>query len=222
MEFMAINMASSLTAHASHDPRQLAEGVRGALRRMTLLLVPGGAGAGGVRAADPRAVRPGLRRARHRPCCACSPLGALPRVVVELYIGVLRVQGRTGVLAVLQGAMCALVLGSAAVLFTPAGIAGAGWAVLISMTLIAVVSVFGLRSALRDTTGGPVDRSAAAPDYGTRWARLERHRRVRHRAGPAGPRTTAGAPRGPARTRSRCSSAVRATNVRPCGRTHRR
>ncbi len=40
MEFMAINMASSLTAHASHDPRRLADGVRGALRRMTLLLVP--------------------------------------------------------------------------------------------------------------------------------------------------------------------------------------
>lgn len=29
MEFMAINMASSLTAHASHSPERLAEGVRG-------------------------------------------------------------------------------------------------------------------------------------------------------------------------------------------------
>ncbi|MEU9352229.1 lipopolysaccharide biosynthesis protein [Streptomyces griseoloalbus] len=171
MEFMAINMASSLTAHASHDPRQLADGVRGALRRMTLLLVP-------VVAVlvifAPQILTPfSADYAEHgSTVLRLLALGALPRVVVELYIGVLRVQGRTGVLAALQGAMCALVLGSAGVLFTPAGIAGAGWAVLISMTLIAVVSVFGLRAALRDRTGGPVDRPSAAPDYGTRWARL--------------------------------------------------
>ncbi|GGW32054.1 lipopolysaccharide biosynthesis protein [Streptomyces griseoloalbus] len=171
MEFMAINMASSLTAHASHDPRQLADGVRGALRRMTLLLVP-------VVAVlvifAPQILTPfNADYAEHgSTVLRLLALGALPRVVVELYIGVLRVQGRTGVLAALQGAMCALVLGGAGVLFTPAGIAGAGWAVLISMTLIAVVSVFGLRAALRDRTGSPVDRPAAAPDYGTRWARL--------------------------------------------------
>lgn len=53
-------------------------------------------------------------------------------------------------------------------LFTPAGIAGAGWAVLIGMTAVAVVSVFGLRSALRDTRdglgghGGLVDRTGGA------------------------------------------------------------
>ncbi|MET7292332.1 lipopolysaccharide biosynthesis protein [Streptomyces griseoloalbus] len=171
MEFMAINMASSLTAHASHDPRQLADGVRGALRRMTLLLVP-------VVAVlvifAPQILTPfSPDYAEHgSTVLRLLALGALPRVVVELYIGVLRVQGRTGVLAALQGAMCALVLGSAGVLFTPAGIAGAGWAVLISMTLIAVVSVFGLRAALRDRTDGPADRAPAAPDYGTRWARL--------------------------------------------------
>ncbi|MFI5565881.1 lipopolysaccharide biosynthesis protein [Streptomyces sp. NPDC051740] len=171
MEFMAINMASSLTAHASHDPRQLADGVRGALRRMTLLLVPVVAV---LVVFAPRILTPfDADYAEHgSTVLRLLALGALPRVVVELYIGVLRVQGRTGVLAALQGAMCTLVLGSAAVLFTPAGIAGAGWAVLISMTLIAAVSVFGLRAALREKTGGPVERSAAVPDYGTRWARL--------------------------------------------------
>ncbi|MEU7467078.1 lipopolysaccharide biosynthesis protein [Streptomyces sp. NPDC044984] len=171
MEFMAINMASSLTAHASHDPRQLADGVRGALRRMTLLLVPVVAV---LVVFAPQILTPfDADYAEHgSTVLRLLALGALPRVVVELYIGVLRVQGRTGVLAVLQGAMCALVLGSAAVLFTPAGIAGAGWAVLISMTLIAVVSVFGLRAALRDRTGGSGGRPAAVPDYGTRWARL--------------------------------------------------
>ncbi|WP_055626570.1 hypothetical protein [Streptomyces hirsutus] len=199
MEFMAINMAASLTAHASHDPRRLADGVRGALRRMTLLLVPVVLV---LVVFAPLILTPfSADYAEHGSMVLrLLALGALPRVVVELYIGVLRVQGRTGVLAVLQGAMCVLVLGSATVLFTPAGIAGAGWAVLIGMTAVAVVSVFGLRSVLRDTRdglgghGGLVDRTggaggedgttrttsgtgrtggaSAGPAYGTRWARL--------------------------------------------------
>ncbi|MFD9390837.1 oligosaccharide flippase family protein [Streptomyces sp. NPDC060000] len=171
MEFMAINMASSLTAHASHDPRQLVEGVRGALRRMTLLLVPVVLV---LVVFAPQILLPFNEDYAEHGTAVLRLLaaGALPRVVVELYIGVLRVQGRTGVLAALQGAMCALVLGSAAVLFAPAGIAGAGWAVLLSMTLIAAVSAVGLRSALRRDDRRPAGRSAAAPAYGTQWARL--------------------------------------------------
>ncbi|WP_406007361.1 lipopolysaccharide biosynthesis protein [Streptomyces sp. NBC_00637] len=171
MEFMAINMASSLTAHASHDPRQLAEGVRGALRRMTLLLVPVVLV---LVVFAPQILLPFHEDYAEHGTTVLRLLaaGALPRVVVELYIGVLRVQGRTGMLAALQGAMCTLVLGSAAVLFAPTGIAGAGWAVLISMTLIAAVSAVGLRSALRGNDSPPGGRSSAAPAYGTHWARL--------------------------------------------------
>ncbi|MET9392628.1 lipopolysaccharide biosynthesis protein [Streptomyces sp. NPDC006624] len=172
MEFMAINMASSLTAHASHDPRRLADGVRGALRRMTLLLVPVVLV---LVAFAPQILTPfSPDYAEHgSTVLRLLALGALPRVVVELYIGVLRVQGRTGVLAALQGAMCALVLGSAALLFTPAGIAGAGWAVLLSMTVIAVVATAGLRAALRPGDSAPAVRPPGDdPSYGTRWARL--------------------------------------------------
>ncbi|MFI7138762.1 lipopolysaccharide biosynthesis protein [Streptomyces massasporeus] len=171
MEFMAINMASSLTAHASHDPRQLADGVRGALRRMTLLLVPVVAV---LVVFAPYILTPfSPDYAEHgSTVLRLLALGALPRVVVELYIGVLRVQGRTGMLAALQGTMCALVLGCAAVLFTPAGIAGAGWAVLLSMTLIAVVSMAGLRAALRQDDSAPPARTPADPAYGTHWAKL--------------------------------------------------
>ncbi|MCZ9341057.1 MATE family efflux transporter, partial [Streptomyces sp. TRM76130] len=112
MEFMAINMASSLTAHASHDPRRLADGIRGALRRMTLLLVPVVAV---LVAFAPQILGPfDDDYAEHGSAVLrLLALGALPRIVVELYIGVLRVQGRTGALAAVQGAMCALVLGSA-------------------------------------------------------------------------------------------------------------
>jgi O-antigen/teichoic acid export membrane protein len=184
MEFMAINMASSLTAHASHDPRRLADGVRGALRRMTLLLVPVVLF---LVVFAPQILAPfDEDYAEHgSTVLRLLAVGALPRVVVELYIGVLRVQGRTGVLAAVQGTMCVLVLGSAAMLFTPAGIAGAGWAVLVSMTVVAVGCAPGLRATLRglDAAGGKGPRAgggrrrgrgpaATGPDYGTRWARL--------------------------------------------------
>ncbi|MFE9137218.1 lipopolysaccharide biosynthesis protein [Streptomyces sp. NPDC007355] len=185
MEFMAINMATSLTAHASHSPDSLAEGVRGALRRMTLLLVPVVlvlvvfaplilAPFGGDYAEQGTTVLRLLAAA------------ALPRVAVELYIGVLRVQGRTGVLAALQGAMCVLVLGSAALLLGPFGIAGAGYAVLGAMTLMALVSVPGLRAALKGHVPAEEPKRAARvreraeDDYGTSWARESAYLRGAH------------------------------------------
>ncbi|MHC5906925.1 lipopolysaccharide biosynthesis protein [Streptomyces sp. S6] len=185
MEFMAINMASSLTAHASHDPRHLTDGVRGALRRMAVLLIPVVLV---LVAFAPQILTPfDEDYAEHgTTVLRLLALGALPRVVVELYIGVLRVQGRTGMLAVLQGAMCGLVLGGAALSFGSAGIAGAGWAVLGGMTVVAVFSVVGLRAALRVGEGGAVSGAAApgglaegagvsagaaSAGYGTSWAR---------------------------------------------------
>ncbi|WP_416478075.1 lipopolysaccharide biosynthesis protein [Streptomyces sp. LKA04] len=166
MEFMAINMASSLTAHASHDPRRLADGIRGALRRMTVLLVPVVLF---LVVFAPQILAPfDEDYAEHgSTVLRLLAVGALPRIVVELYIGVLRVQGRTGVLAAVQGTMCVLVLGSAAVLFTPAGISGAGWAVLGSMTVVALGCAPGLRSALRGIEGaGRPEAPAAAEDAG--------------------------------------------------------
>ncbi|MFD9792994.1 lipopolysaccharide biosynthesis protein [Streptomyces sp. NPDC059070] len=170
MEFMAINMASSLTAHASHSPDRLADGVRGALRRMVLLLVPVIAF---LIAFAPRILAPfGADYAEHgTPVLRLLAAAALPRVAVELWIGVLRVQGRTGVLALLQGAMCTLVLGSAAVLLRTTGIEGAGWAVLVSMTVMALVSAPGLRAALAGRATVRAARGDGAEEYGTGWAR---------------------------------------------------
>ncbi|MEW1718672.1 lipopolysaccharide biosynthesis protein [Streptomyces sp. NPDC093109] len=183
MEFMAINMASSLTAHASHSPERLAEGVRGALRRMALLLVPVVLV---LVVFAPQVLAPfGADYAHHgTTVLRLLAAAALPRVVVELYIGVLRVQGRTGMLAALQGAMCVLVLGSALYLFGPggAGIAGAGLAMLLPMTLVALVAAPGLRRALRPGAYGVgaygvgayevgAYRPVVSDGYGTSWAR---------------------------------------------------
>ncbi|MFE4861325.1 lipopolysaccharide biosynthesis protein [Streptomyces sp. NPDC056670] len=170
MEFMAINMASSLTAHSSHSPDKLADGVRGALRRMALLLIPVVLFL--VLFARQILGPFGDDYARHGTLVLqLLAAAAIPRVAVELYIGVLRVQGRTGMLAILQGAMCALVLGSAAVLLGVFGISGAGWAQLCAMTVMALCCVPGLRGAL---AGRAAVRTPGAPksaEYGTSWAR---------------------------------------------------
>ncbi|MFB6979721.1 lipopolysaccharide biosynthesis protein [Streptomyces scopuliridis] len=183
MEFMAINMASSLTAHASHRPDRLAEGVRGALRRMTVLLVPVVLV---LVVFAPQVLAPfGADYARHgSTVLRLLAAAALPRVVVELYIGVLRVQGRTGVLAALQGAMCVLVLGSALFLLGPAGISGAGLAMLLSMTVMALVAAPGLRTALRSTGGQRARRTKDTGAYGTSWAREAARRRAEAMAVP--------------------------------------
>ncbi|MER5884723.1 lipopolysaccharide biosynthesis protein [Streptomyces sp. NPDC001941] len=174
MEFLAVNMASSLTAHASHSPESLAAGVRGALRRMALLLVPVVLFL--IVFARQILAPFGPDYAEHGTMVLrLLAAAALPRVAVELYIGVLRVQGRTGVLALLQGAMCALVLGSAAVLLGVIGISGAGLALLCSMTVIALASAPGLRAALAGRTRGPgrplFPRRPRPERVGTGWAR---------------------------------------------------
>lgn len=184
MEFMAINMASSLTAHASHSPGHLAKGVRGALRRMTLLLVPVVIV---LVVFAPQILAPfGHDYADHGTLVLrLLAAAALPRVLVELYIGVLRVQGRTGALAVLQGAMCAAVLGSAALLLGPLGIAGAGWAMLLSMTAVASASALGLRAALTERPvlkRGKRLRAAKDEEFGTSWARMAAQRTRERRA----------------------------------------
>ncbi|WP_406066593.1 lipopolysaccharide biosynthesis protein [Streptomyces sp. NBC_01077] len=185
MEFMAINMASSLTAHASHSPESLAEGVRGALRRMVLLLVPVVLV---LVVFAPLILSPFGQGYQDNGSTVLRLLAAaaLPRVAVELYIGVLRVQGRTGMLAALQGAMCLLVLGGAAVLIGPYGISGAGMAVLGGMTLMAIASVPGLRATLKGRAPAERPRAAArvkerAEDgYGTNWARESAYLRGAH------------------------------------------
>ncbi|MFD3535496.1 lipopolysaccharide biosynthesis protein [Streptomyces sp. NPDC058664] len=185
MEFMAINMASSLTAHASHSPDSLADGVRGALRRMVLLLVPVVLF---LVVLAPLLLAPfGTEYAENgTTVLRLLAAAALPRVAVELYIGVLRVQGRTGALAALQGAMCVLVLGSAAFLLGPFGIAGAGYAVLGGMTVTAAACVPGLRATLKGRVAPERPkaearvRERAEDDYGTSWARESAYLRGAH------------------------------------------
>ncbi|WP_419996211.1 hypothetical protein [Streptomyces boninensis] len=193
IEFLAINMASSLTAEASYDPRRLADGIRGSLVRMGILLMPVGlvlvAGADKLLAVFGSGYAEGGATVLR-----LFAIAAFPRVIVELYFGVLRVQGRTTQLAVQQGIMCTLTLGGSLVLLPMVGIAGAGWAVLIGQVISALLAAPGMIAVVREAhkappTPKPVEptydstmtltlrspwsevAAGTADDYGTGWAR---------------------------------------------------
>jgi hypothetical protein len=56
-------------------------------------------------------------------------LSLLPRVPVALYVTKCRLENRTGMLALLQGAQAALVVGGTAVFAPTAGLVAVGWSV---------------------------------------------------------------------------------------------
>ncbi|MEU4094325.1 lipopolysaccharide biosynthesis protein [Streptomyces sp. NPDC026673] len=151
IDLLAINMGSSLTVEGAHDPSRIAENCRAALRRMAKIMVPIALfmvvfapqilGVFGEGYAEEGA-----------PLLRLLALCSLTRVLIEVYFGILRAQSRTGLLALLQGLLCALVLGLTLALLGPLGITGAGWAELGSLVVIAVVSLAGLR---RLVSGAP-------------------------------------------------------------------
>ncbi|GAA1887632.1 lipopolysaccharide biosynthesis protein [Streptantibioticus ferralitis] len=178
VDLLAINMGSSLTVEGAHDPSRIAENCRAALRRMARIMVPicmflvvfapqilhvfgaGYAAEGG-------------------PLLRFMAIASLTRVLFEAYFGVLRAQSRTSRIAVLQGLLCALVLGSTLLLLPSLGIVGAGVAELASQTVIAVIACFGLARILRAPAPAPapvVEPPAPVPldtdtlVFGTRWA----------------------------------------------------
>jgi O-antigen/teichoic acid export membrane protein len=68
-------------------------------------------------------------------------LSTFPRVAVALYVTKMRLDNRTGVLAVLQTAQAAAIVGGTAALAGPLGLVAVGWSVLVTeMVLAAVVA----------------------------------------------------------------------------------
>ncbi|WP_434588254.1 lipopolysaccharide biosynthesis protein [Streptomyces sp. A5-4] len=139
VNLLAINMGASLTVEGAHDPSTLARNCRAALRRMARIMLPVAAvlffgapyilgvfGEGYANAATP------LLR--------WFAIGALLRVVIEVYFAVLRAQSRTSGLAYLQGALCVLVLSLTLVLLPRMGLVGAGVAEISSLAVVASVA----------------------------------------------------------------------------------
>jgi O-antigen/teichoic acid export membrane protein len=167
VDVLAVNMAMSLTVEGAFDAAGLPAACRSALTRMTLILCP-------IALAMLVFAHPGLalfgpEYARHgAPLLRLLALSTLPKAVIEVYIGMLRVQRRTRLVALLQGLRFAGVL---LLVLAPArgpGVTGPGYAVLAVSTAVAVAVLPPLlRVARRPGTGRAEPGDGSAPAEAT-------------------------------------------------------
>jgi O-antigen/teichoic acid export membrane protein len=161
LNLLAVNMGMSLTVEGSRDGSELGAHLRVSIQRLGRLLVP--AVAGGVALAPLALAMFGASYAQ----AGTTPLrlmllAAVPRAVVELYLGVVRAQGRSRPIALVQAAQAALFLVLVFALLGRAGIAGIGWAFVLSNLAVAVPLLPRLAAVLR---GAPATAgSRVAPE----------------------------------------------------------
>jgi len=136
LQLVAVNMMTSLTVEGTRDRPQLrAYGYRVFVRVMQLLvpviavIVVGAPWILRIFGADYAVEGSNLLR--------WLALSTLPNTILVLYIAFERVQNRVMGIILVQGAMCVLVLGLTIGLLPVYGIAGIGFAVLASQTVVA-------------------------------------------------------------------------------------
>jgi hypothetical protein len=136
LQLVAGNMAVSLTVEAAGDRERLGEYVRRSLLQSARLLVPAVAL---VAAGAPLLLQlfGGEYAAQGTTVLRLLALGALPNMIVMLYLSVARVRDRTGEIIAIQGAICVLTLGLSHLLLPRYGIDGVGGAWLAAQTLAA-------------------------------------------------------------------------------------
>ncbi|MFI6520139.1 lipopolysaccharide biosynthesis protein [Spirillospora sp. NPDC050679] len=158
LDLLALTLSFSLTVEGSFDRDRLAESTRAALRRTVALMAP-------VTVLVVVAAPFALELYRHEyatgaPLLQVLALAVLPKAVIELYIGALRVLNRTRLIAVLQGVRLAGVLGLVVALIDPAHLYTIGVAVVAVNAVVALAILPGLRRILRPpapdvAAGGP-------------------------------------------------------------------
>ncbi|MGX4688801.1 lipopolysaccharide biosynthesis protein [Streptomyces sp. JNUCC 63] len=148
VNMLAINMGASLTVESSHDPARLAANTRAALRRMVRIMLPV---CGGLFLGAPviLGMFGGGYADAATPLLRWFAVGALLRVVMEIYFAALRAQSRTSGLACLQGLLCVLVLGLTLLLLPRMGLTGAGVAEVSSLSVIVAIAAPGLYRIVR-------------------------------------------------------------------------
>jgi O-antigen/teichoic acid export membrane protein len=155
LDLLATNMAMSLTVEGAFDGTRLAETCRAALRRTMMLVVPASVI---VIAGAPLGLQVfGHDYANGARLLQLLAAAALPKAIIEIYLGVLRVQSRTNLIALLQAVRF---LGVLAVIVSFTGgdyLTTVGAAVLVIHVAVAVA----VYPRLRRITRTPV--SAAAP-----------------------------------------------------------
>lgn len=164
IDLLAVNMALSLTVEGAFDPVRLARHARVALRKIFLLLVPAAAGLAAVAPWLLGLFGPGYA-AQGAPILMLLAAATLPRAVTEIYLGALRAQSRTSIVAVVQGVRAVLIFALTLVLIRVMGIVGAGVAVLASQLVVAVaVSPALIRVlAVAKRPAGPAAQAAVPP-----------------------------------------------------------
>jgi O-antigen/teichoic acid export membrane protein len=143
VDMIGINMGMSLTVEGAFKPATLAVNCRKAFSRMATVLVPGAVllalfAPWWLRLFGPAYAAHGAR------LLELLAVATLPRAVTEVYLGALRAQNRTSLVALIQGVRAVLLLLLTVTLTAAIGIAGAGVAAITSQAAIAVAVSSGL------------------------------------------------------------------------------
>jgi O-antigen/teichoic acid export membrane protein len=148
LDLLALTLSLSLTVEGAFDPSDLAASTRAALRRTYMLLIP-------IILIVVVAAPFALRIFGHGYAHAGGPLlqmlavATLPKALIELYVGVLRVQSRTRLIALIQGVRFLGVLALVLAFIDPGHLVTLGFMVLGVNVLVAVAIYPALRRATR-------------------------------------------------------------------------
>ncbi len=165
LDLVGVNMSMSLTVEGAFDASTLAVNCRKALRKIASILLPCAALVALLAHVGLSLFGPGY--AEHgAPVLELLAVATLPRAVTEVYLGALRAQSRTSMVAIIQGARCVLMLGLTVFLAGAIGPIGAGLAAVISQGSVALLIIPGLWRILaggREPATVPV-AEAATPE----------------------------------------------------------
>ncbi|MCU1469018.1 MAG: hypothetical protein JWQ39_167 [Glaciihabitans sp.] len=168
LNLLSVTMATSLTVEGAFDGARFPDKVAGALRRTIMLLVPASALTALCCPFALQVFGPGYA-VKGATLLQLLALATLPKAVIELYLGVLRVRSRTRQIALIQAARFLGTL--AVVLMVPSGslLTGTGAGVLAVHLIIAAAVLPALRRAAAPAGDLTADRSAdlsAGPQAG--------------------------------------------------------
>ncbi|MGW7483127.1 lipopolysaccharide biosynthesis protein [Nonomuraea muscovyensis] len=164
LEMLSYTMASSLTVEGAFDSARLAENCRRALRRTFLILTPLVVAAAALAPVGLLLFGEGYAE-NATDLMRLIALAALPRAVVELYLGALRALRRAGMIVFVQFAMATLAIGGAQLLLPVYGITGVGMAIFGSQTIMALAVLPGLRRIAAGRSGSPEPARLHPPDH---------------------------------------------------------
>jgi len=131
MGSLATAITSSLVVEAARDERAAHRLARAVLRRICVLVLPAGAFVG-LAAPWLLELFGSQYRAGATTVLQLMMLSLLPRVPVALYVTKCRLDNRTGMLALLQFAQAALVVGGTAAFAPTAGLVAVGWSAVVA------------------------------------------------------------------------------------------